>query len=526
MNVHPRSVEGLIQIASSTHAPLVQNIIWSPLALWPDCSDAETWRLAYKNLLENLKHAELVQLHRHYRRLIIEQSRGYSDDQVTNLATAMEKCVNCHEFTIDDGLKDMEYACGDPVFKHAVQRSSQFDRASFWVSGPRSPFILAKFMNDPTLRDFVNDSIVKSCVRVISSLQNCSTVATFTVLCKEWFWASVTGVPVNNRSNYRRGPREVRKNGHVFTRARTLYMVLERPMNDFRQVYYSNSEVPFEYLGSFGLPELVHLSLRIAPVKYSPLRRRSVNVSEHLVGDEENEYHESSYHDTTSQIESTWNSSHLLEDPDGSASEASSESYDCPSPVDESDPIKYYRRFVEETQFRHGLVKFPKLEKITLGNVLIDTDLLLAWCWIQPRLPQSRLTITMVDVVLLDQVVLKDFMDALSRLNVELVYDNRTTGYFDRSELAHRVSVKSGGLVVFSKRFYGEYGWDEYSTEERELKIMPPMTELPKPKMGEVVSCNRTDILSCKSPRLRYPQLERCGFPTNEEYLLDFWEEV
>ena len=526
LNVHPQSVDGVIQIASSIHAPLIQNIVWSPLALWPDCSDAERWRLIYKNLLENLKHAELVQLHRHYRRLIIEQSRGYSDDQVTNLATAMGKFVNCREFTVHDDLKDMEFACGDPVLKHAVQRSSQFHRASFWVSRPRSRFLPDEFLNNSTLQDFVNDSIVTSCVKIISSLYNCPSVTQFTVLCKEWFWASVTSALLNSSSTYHRGSGEFRKNGQVFICVRNLYMMLERPINNFRQVCFSNSEVPLEYLGSFSLPELVHLTLRIVPVKYSIVDGMSFNFSEDLVSDEGNEYHESSYHDTTLQIEPTWKFSHLLEDLDGSVSEAASESGGYPPPVDKFDLVKYYQRFVEETKLSQGLVKFPKLEKITLGNVLIDTDLLLAWCWIQPRLPQSRLTITMVDVVLLDQILLKDFVDALSRLNVELVYDNGTTGYFDRSQWAHRVSVESRRLAVASKRFYNVVGWEIYVTEERELKIMPPMAELPKPKIGESVSCNRTDILSSKSPRLHYLCALPCAIATDEEYILDFWEEV
>jgi hypothetical protein len=121
LNVHQHSVAGLIEIAGSTHAPLVKNIIWSPLALWPDCLEAERWRSTYENLLKNVKHAELVQLHQMYRRLFKDQKNRTRDDQLTDLATALGKLVNCHELIIHDGLKDMESACCDPELRSAVQ---------------------------------------------------------------------------------------------------------------------------------------------------------------------------------------------------------------------------------------------------------------------------------------------------------------------------------------------------------------------------------------------------------------------
>jgi hypothetical protein len=133
LNVHQHSVAGLIEIAGSAHAPLVKNIIWSPLALWPDSLEAERWRSTYENLLKNVKHTEPVQLHQMYRRLFRDQKNINPGDQLTDLATVLGKLVNCHEPIIHDGLKDMESACRDPELRSAVQRSPAFHQASTWV---------------------------------------------------------------------------------------------------------------------------------------------------------------------------------------------------------------------------------------------------------------------------------------------------------------------------------------------------------------------------------------------------------
>ena len=152
LNVHQHSVAGLIEIAGSTHAPLVKNIIWSPLALWPDCLEAETWRSTYQNLLKNVKHTELVQ-HQMYRKLFRDQKNKTRGDQLTDLVTVLGKLVSCHELIIYDGLKDMESACCDPELRSAVQSSPAFYRASIWVSRPRLGFYLGGFM----ATSFIND---------------------------------------------------------------------------------------------------------------------------------------------------------------------------------------------------------------------------------------------------------------------------------------------------------------------------------------------------------------------------------
>jgi hypothetical protein len=115
---------------------------------------------------------------------------------------------------------------------------------------------------------------------------------------------------------------------------------------------------------------------------------------------------------------------------------------------------------------------------------MVDTDLLLAWCWVQPCLPLSQITITMVDVVILDQLALQGFISALASLNVELMYEHRNTGYFERSEWSHKLSIKNRRTVVNSKRFSDKGGLEDYVSEKRMLKPMPPM---PRPKTKVVV---------------------------------------
>lgn len=198
-----------------------------------------------------------------------------------------------------------------------------------------------------------------------------------------------------------------------------------------------------------------------------------------------------------SQSESTWSSPDFYEEYWGSILERAWQSADGLVLVDNSDAVG--------TRLSLGLVRFPKLEKFTVCNVLIDTDLLLAWCWIQPRLPHSRITLTMVDVVILDQLALQDFMSALASLNVELVYDYRNTGYFERSEWSHKVSIGGWRMVVNSKRFSDRGGWEHYVLEERVSKLMPPMAELPQPKTKAVVPANRADAPSSTNLCSCYP---------------------
>ena len=93
----------------------------------------------------------------------------------------------------------------------------------------------------------------------------------------------------------------------------------------------------------------------------------------------------------------------------------------------------------------------------------------------------------MVGVVILDQLALQDFVSALASLNVELMYEHRNTGYFERSEWSHKLSIKNRRMVVNSKRFSDEGGWEDYVSEKRVLKLMPPMAELPQPKTKVVV---------------------------------------
>ena len=106
----------------------------------------------------------------------------------------------------------------------------------------------------------------------------------------------------------------------------------------------------------------------------------------------------------------------------------------------------------------------------------------------------------MVDVVNLDQLALQDFVSALASLNVELMYEHRNTGYFERSEWSHKLSIKNRRIVVSCKRFSNEDGWEDYVSEKRVLKLMPPIAELPQPKMKVVVPPNRTDALSSTNP--------------------------
>jgi hypothetical protein len=92
----------------------------------------------------------------------------------------------------------------------------------------------------------------------------------------------------------------------------------------------------------------------------------------------------------------------------------------------------------------------PEASKLTFGNVLIDTDLLLPWRWFQLHLLLSGLTITMADVVIFDELALEDFASSLN-LNVALIYDYRITGYFDRSEWFHRWKSRIGGWLLTPK---------------------------------------------------------------------------
>jgi hypothetical protein len=150
-------------------------------------------------------------------------------------------------------------------------------------------------------------------------------------------------------------------------------------------------------------------------------------------------FHENPHDDTVSQSESTWSSPDFCEEYRGWILDRAWPSADGQVPVNNSDAVKIHLSL--------------GLEKLTVGNVLVDTDLLLVWRWVQPRLPHSQITITMVDVVILDQLTLQDFISALASLNVELMYEHRNTGYFERSEWSHKLSVKNRRMVVNSKRF-------------------------------------------------------------------------
>jgi hypothetical protein len=497
LSVHPHSVAGLIQIAESTHAILVTNIVWSSLALWPDCLEAGIWRSTYKHLLGNIKHPELVELHQIYHRLFRDQTQKRPDDQISNLGTALGKLVNCRELNIDDGLKDMESACCDPEFRSAVQRSSPFNRASIWVSTPRLDFSADRS---------IFKLVVESCVEIIGALPHCPTLLTVRVNCQEWFWDSVMASVVSLRD--RRSQSQSRGYRSVFISVRALCIFLERPIDCHGQV--ASFSVSFEYLGSFELPELVDLILKIVPVRERDRTQMSV-------------YGPASSH-SHSDSKSTSSTSDLSEEHDGLVSDTL-QSDDGPVLDDKFNSIEQCHRFVEETRLILGLVRFPKLRKLTVGNVLIDTDLLLAWCWFQPHLPHSRLTIAMENVVILDQLALEDFASALASLNVELMYDHRFTGYFDRSEWSHKLSIKKRWLFVDSKRFDDLQSWDNYISIQRTLELMPPMADVSKFQTKELVVSNRTDFLRGDSPRW-YFSWNSQALEDDPEYMLDFWEEA
>jgi hypothetical protein len=439
-----------------------------------------------------------------YRRLFRDQKNKNPSDQLTALANALGKLVNCHELIIHDGLKDMESACCDPELRSAVQSSPAFHRASIWVSRPRLGFDLGGFIGG-----FINEFILESCIRTIGGLQFCRSIATVTVSCQEWFWDRVMVALIT--SKFRRRQSEGRDYGKAFTHVRALCMILERP----RVCHPRLREGSLEFLSSFELPELVDLTVKIRNIG-----QKSINNAASLHGDNDIGFHENPHNDTMSQSESTWSSQDIYEEYQGWMLDNTWQSADDPIPVENSDAV--------ETHLSLGLVRFPKLEKLTIGNVLVDTDLLLAWCWVQPRLPHSRITITMVDVVILDQLALQDFVSALASLNVELRYEHQKTGYFERSEWSHKVSIKNRRMVVNSKRFSDGDGWEDYVLEERVLKLMPPMAELPQPKTKVVVPPNRADTLSSTNPRLHYPSDDDYGYgyEPDEEYMLGFWEDA
>ena len=264
LNVHQPSVAGLIEIAGAAHAPLVKNIIWSLLAPWPDCLEAERWRSTYENLLKNVKHTELVQLHQMYCRLFRDQKNKSPDDQLTDMTATLGKLINCHERIIHDGLKDMESVCFDPELRSAVQRSSAFHRASISVSRPRLGFDLGAFMGG-----FANEFIVESCIGTIGSLQFCRRIARVTVSYQECFWDRVTTALI--RSKFRGRQSERRGYGTAFTNVRALCMILERPIDCHPHL----REISLECLGSLELPEPIDLTFKIIPFRSRNLDQRS-----------------------------------------------------------------------------------------------------------------------------------------------------------------------------------------------------------------------------------------------------------
>jgi hypothetical protein len=435
LSVHQHSVAGLIQIAGSIHSVLVRKMVWSPFTLSPDCLEADRWRSTYKNLLENFKHAKLVELHQIYRRLFRDQTQNQQADQMSDLDTTMGKLVNCCELIIHDGQQDIESACSDPGFRRAVQRSSPFHRASIWVSKPP-----LNFNSDGVVDDsygVIDDFIVKSCVQIIGTLENCPMITAVTVSCQEWLWDKVTEGLVHSRD--RRRQSQWRGYRTAFIGVRSLCLILGRTINCYRHACSRSPEVSLEYFGSFELLELVNLTVKVVPVKSRILDDTSIDGAE---SDREPGYHEIFCEEPIADTDSTRSTSDSLTSDTGWRSDGAAD------PAEELDPILYYHMFVEETKLKLGLIRFPKLEKLTIGNVLIDTDLLLAWCWFQPRLPQSRLTITIVDVVIFDELALRDFFSALHSLNVELIYDCRSTGYSSAPNGFTNYISRTGGSLL------------------------------------------------------------------------------
>ena len=497
LTASPQSLDGLIRIAGSIYAPLVKKITWSPLMLLPDCDDFEVWRLCYPNLLKNLEHAEMVRLHRTFCILYEDQEQNI---QFSALATAMPKFVNCRNFTINDGLPDMESACEDLVLRLAVQKSPQFWQPSVWASSPRSA-VNPTDSNHRTRGKSPNSVIVASYVRIVGALHNCTPLTTFTVLCKEETWVAVRSTfvpesvygPRQERHRFRAFERHhgllfERHHRSAFSNIRKVNMILERPTNRSRRVPSLEPHLPLMNLDYLELPELVDLTLKIVPVEYGP---------GHSDGDEQSEYPDPLRNNTV-------DASHLSEEHDGSTSNASSESDNSPAPIDENDPIKYYQSFVEETRLDPGTLAFPKLKRVVFGNVLINASSLYAWCWLQPHLPGSRLSITFTDVVILDELDLQNLRSAFSSLNVELCYDQRTTGYFPKSEWGPNLMFRDGRMGTWISKRFDMISSEHYEAKKRELKLMPSIAELPRSRNIALVSADRTIVPDSKSPCLHY----------------------
>lgn len=234
LTVHPNSVDSLIQIAGSSWASFVNELVWSPLALSSDCLEAKEWRATYQNLLANVKHGELVELHQVYRRLFRDQTDARLDDQTSNLATVIGKLVNCREFSIQDGVEDVESACSDAALRSAIQKSSLFRRASIWVTNPRQGSLYSTLT-------------VKSCIQIIAALQNSPVISIVTVACRECLWAKVVETLVNPGHHRYQLQRQVYRS--AFVGVRWLCLALKRTIDRHRQACSLNPEVSLQFLG-------------------------------------------------------------------------------------------------------------------------------------------------------------------------------------------------------------------------------------------------------------------------------------
>lgn len=471
------------------------------------------WLSTYQNLLENVKHGQLIELHKVYRKLLKDQTRKQPEDQIRKLANALQKLVNCRELTIDDGLEGVESACCDPVLRSAVQNSSSLYRASTWVLRPQLSYILF---------GSIYDLVKERCTDILDVLPHCSSISTVTVACLHWLWEGIMTDLINFRDRKRQS--QWRKFHSIFARVRTLRMILKRP-TDCEYVPQESSEVSIEDFALFDFPELVDLIIKVVPVRS---RKVPIHRSASELSNRQTEFDESSDEEASSHSESILGTSDVSEEQEGFVF-GGFDTDDVPVAVDKSDLVENYCEFLGNAPFTLGLVRFPKIAKITLGNVLIDTDLLLAWCWFQPCLPRSRLTITMTDIVIFDQLAVQDFMSALASLNVELIYDHRSTGYFGRSEWAYQMMLRKDRLFLSSKRFSNLGGWLNYVSKTRTLEVMPPIAKMPQFKTKEVVSVNRTDFLRGNPPRFLYPwslRQHETNLEEYQEYILDFWEDA
>jgi hypothetical protein len=416
LNPYESSWSGLISVSTSRYASSVKKIVWNPLELPEECLDGEIWKSRYRNLLQGLKHRQILQFHQAYAKAYRDCISFWGSSKLESIVGAMNNLRNCHEIVLSDEY-DLESSCEDSYLRVGIRSDPDLlKKPTTWGLRPQ--------MWKQTREG--RDSLLAA-EDIFRTLRGCHLITSLKIDFWAAHWNEIHEVlkydDIGNPSS-RRSIRTMVKYRHIselefkvrFCEFPSLWVEGSSIQSTLGYVFACTDSFPdlreLSFTPSFSEPghgyieyQLESESIGDDGIALDTPARPTITASELLTG------HASALALAGSVLSCVYADLILTASP------------------------------------------LANLRTLRFSNTTLDTRLLLYWLASHKQLPGSSISIHLRDTAVLYGLDPELFLNALAQLNVRICYDRHTTFHYPLdSEFSQHIQIPSLDCYLMNRR--------------------------------------------------------------------------